>query len=132
MLDDGRDCDLRGLLNRISVGARSKRWERDALQRVSIREQKRIRISTAQQLRILCSTAIDRRNRMNHVARRQIARTRDHGLTRRAAANAATFLHDRRTTGAVNRAVDAASARERRIGCIHDRIRSNARDIALQ
>ncbi len=71
----------------------------------------------------------DRANRVNDIARRQIVTARHFRLTGRASAEPTAFVQETRTGGAMNRAIDAATAEQRRVGGIDDRINPYRRDV---
>jgi hypothetical protein len=64
----------------------------------------------------------DRAYRVNDIARRQIVTARYLRLTGRASAEPTALVQKTRAGGAMNRAIDAATAEQRRIGGIDDRV----------
>jgi hypothetical protein len=73
----------------------------------------------------------DRANSVDHVPGGQIAGGRRFRVAGLAPTEPAALLEDRRPAGAVDRAVHASAAEERRVRGIHDRVDLLLRDVAL-
>jgi len=81
------------------------------------------------------AVAIHRTDRMKHVLRRQSSRAGSHraarGATAHARPDAVQLPHDLGAAGAVNGAIHAFSAGQRRVGRVHNGIHGDSRDVAF-
>src|SRR5438067_2380068 len=88
-------------------------------------------VAAGQDVRFACIAAAPyRTDRMNDMPGRQPIAAGQPCLSRRAATDPAAFGEEFRAGGAVNRAIDPAAAKQRRIGGIDDRIDRQPGDIA--
>jgi hypothetical protein len=78
----------------------------------------------------LAAPAPDRSDGVEHVPRPQTTGTCCLGVARPATAELSALPQDRRAAGAVDGAVDAAAAEQRRIGGVHDRMHILLGDVA--
>lgn len=97
----------------------------------------RILITRAQELGLLTIvTAVDWPNGVNDMSRRQISASGDHRLASRESPWILCFsdllagLQNRWTTGAMNCAINAATAQQSRVGCVYDCINCQVRDVS--
>ena len=97
----------------------------------------RILITRAQELGLLTIvTAVDWPNGMNDMSRRQISASSDHRLAGGqplrilCSSDFATGCENCRPAGAVNRAIDAATTQQSRVGCVYDCINFQVRYVS--
>ena len=115
---------------RITVCAATDRRKRDRSDAVRDGEREARSIARGEQFRLAVAAAVpDRADRVDHVARRQAVAARDSRLAGRAAAERAAFGEQFRSGGAVNRAIDAAAAQQRRVRRVDDRVDVERRDV---
>ena len=77
----------------------------------------------------LAAAMPDRADGMNHMPRRQTIASGDFGVAGLAAVERAAFGKKLRPGGAMDRAVDAAAAEQRRIGGVDDGVNAQGRDV---
>src|SRR5262249_3814420 len=128
---DRLERDRRRLADRKPVRAGRDRRERERADAVGDRHLETPPIGAREQLGLATRTApVDRSDGVDHEARPETTAARDLRIAGRAAAEAAALVQDRGPTRAVDRAVDAAAAEERRVRGVHDRVRVLLRDVA--
>lgn len=91
------------------------------------RKGQRILVTSSQELGLLTIVmTIDWTNSVNDMSRRQISTSGDHRLAGRQSLRILCFpdllagRQNRWTTGAMNRAINATTAQQSRVGCVHD------------
>src|SRR5687768_12024209 len=95
-------------------------------------EAQRFAVGRCEQIRFtVCSTSPDRADRVYHPASRQPIPTGDLRVTGLAPPERATLGEQLRTGRPMNRTVDAAAAKERRICGVHDRVDGERSDVGL-
>jgi hypothetical protein len=95
-----------------------------------VTQRDRTAIARSQKLGLAAVAALpDRPHRVNHVARRQPIALGDLGLARLAAMEHAAFHDEVRPRGAVDRAIDAATAEQRRIRGVDDGVNAELGDV---
>src|SRR5579884_1156832 len=125
-LASGFDGHLSGFLDWITVSAAADRWKGDGFDTVLRRQAQRIAIAIGQRLGLATvAAAPNRTHGVNDKARRQPITLCDFCFARPTAAKRPAFLEQFRAGGAMNRAVNAAAAEQRRISCVHDAVGSN-------
>src|SRR6185437_14065261 len=128
--------DLRGLFERIAIDPGADGRERDGAQVALFRHPQAGSIAGRQQIRLtMAAIAVDGPHGVENETRRQVAGRGGDGASGGAAAGASANLvelaHQGRSAGAVNGAIHAAAAGQRRIGGVHNGIRGNSRDVAV-
>jgi hypothetical protein len=127
------DCDLDSVLERETICTATDRRKRDRADPMLSREHKTRAITRSEKLGLSMSAIpVHRADSMNHVACRETIATRNPCFASRTTAERATFSKKLRACGAMNRTVHTASAEQRRIGCIYDRIHIECDDVRLQ
>ena len=129
------DGDLRRLFHRISICPRRYCWKRDGPKLQLIGNADRLAMAASQRLGFAAiASTPERPHGMDYMPRSELTTAGRHRFACRQPTNSIdylpAFVQNRRTSRAMDRAVDSASAEQRRIGRIHDRIGLFARDIA--
>src|SRR5687767_15684412 len=134
-LGDGARRDLRGLFARVAVGARRDGGEGHALKRARRGQRERVAVGRGQQLGLAPAT-VDWPHGVNHKARGQEPARRDDGLARREpfgverASQLSALFEYPWAARAVDGAVHAPAAEQRRVGGVDDGVHGRARDVA--
>lgn len=146
-LSDGRvsaqkifDClggNYGGFVFRIAERAGRNRGKRNGSDVVFRRQPQTVGVTIGKHLRVFVFVrAVNRSDRMNDELSRQIAAGRDHGFAGRQAvrilrlANFLAFIQKMLARRVVNRAVNAAAAKQRCVRRIHNRVGFFLRDVA--
>src|SRR5579884_2174985 len=125
-LASGFDGHLSGFVDRISVSAAADRRKSDGFDSVFRCQPQRITIAISQRLGLApVASAPNRTDGVNDKPRRQPIALCYFCFARPTAAKRPAFLEQFRAGGAMNRAVNAAAAEQRRISCVHDAVGSN-------
>ena len=123
--------DMRGFLNWITVSAATDRRKGYRFDFTLHRKLQRIAVAICQRPRFVVFPATpDRSDCVNHEASGQTISTRDFSFTGTTTAQRTAFGEQFRACGMVNRAIDAATAEERCIRRVHDRINIEFSDVA--
>src|SRR6185503_2421306 len=124
--------DLHCELERVAVDAAADRGERDGLQTVLEGELQALAVAGGEKLRFSALAAAPHRSHgVDDVLRGQLVAPRDLRLAGRAAAERAAFLQQLAPRLAVDGAVHAAAAQQRRVRRVHDRVHRERRDVDL-
>ena len=118
--------------NRIAVNAGADRWKGNTAGLTGHGKLQRVAITSRQQRRFSLSAAAPHRaNRMHHIPSRQIKPRRDPRLTGGTATDLTAGGKQIRSGGAVNGAINAATAGQAAIGGIDDNLDIELGDIAV-
>ena len=129
-LGNGRHRYAGGALGGEAVDAGGNRGKSQGGKRVGLTEFEGAAIAGSEQLVLAIVAALpDRPDRVNHVLRRQPVPSGDFGVAGRTAVERAAFGKQLRTGGAMDRAIDAAPAKERRIRGVDDGVNAQRGDI---
>ncbi len=91
-----------------------------------------LEVARRQEIRFpICSSAPNRADRVNDVTRRELAGSCEFGLACFAASEQAALMHKLRASSAMNRTVNAASAEQRGICSVDDRVQCKGGDVGL-
>jgi hypothetical protein len=124
------ECNLRGFLNRITVSAATYRRKRQCFDFIFHRKQQRIAVAICQRSRfVMFPAAPNRTDCVNDKAGWQKISTRDFSFAGTTTAQRAAFGQQFGACGAVNRAIDAATAEERRVRGVHNGINVQSSDV---
>lgn len=125
---------LRSIIRWIAIDTRADSTQRQRLKSLLLRQLQRLGVTAPQQRLALLrvSRAIHRANSMDHMPGRQFISLGDLGLPRGTAADGAALLHEFRTSGAVNGAVNTATAEKGRIGGVDNGINFKGGDVGPQ
>ena len=125
------ECNARGFLNRITVSATTDRGKRQCFDFIFHRKLQRIAVAICQALRLaVCSATPNRPNCVNNEASRQAIATRNLCFPGTTTAQRAAFGEQFGACGAVNCAIDAATAEERCVRRVHNGINVQFGDVA--
>jgi tetratricopeptide (TPR) repeat protein len=126
------DCDTRCIPHRIAVDAATDRGKGNRAYAVRRRKRQALGVAARQQLGLAVpAVAIARPDCMDHELRRQPIPSGDLRLTGRTATQRAAFRQQFRPRGAMDRTVHTATAQQRLVRRIHDRIHGKLRDVRL-
>jgi hypothetical protein len=127
------DCDLDSVLERETICAATDRRKRDRANAMLSGERKTCAITRREKVGLSMSAIpVHRADSVNHVACRETIATRNPCFASRATTERATFSKKLRPCGAMNRTVHTASAEQRRVSGIYDRIDIECDDVRLQ
>ena len=125
-------CDLGGQRDREGVDPAADRREGDRPRPGFHGELQRAAITRGQQLRLAVLAAVPHRaDGVDHVARRQVVAAGQSDLAGRTAAERPALLEQLRAGGAVDRAVDASAAEQRRVRGVDDGVDLQSRDVVF-
>jgi hypothetical protein len=133
---DRRKRDPRGRLERVTVRAGRDRWKRDCPRAQFVGNLQRFAVARREHRRLIDRPVVNRSHCVNHPLRWQPPGRRRDGLPRRqplrkaVAAKRAALLQNLWPTAAMDGAVDAAAAEQRRIRRVDDGIDSLLGDVA--
>ena len=130
------DGDRRGLLQRISVDSGANSRKGDESGAVLFGQREATAVAGRQHFSLaVAAIAVDRADGVKDVFRGKASRARHHRLAGGAGADRSPdgvqLSHDLRAAGAMDSAIHAASAGQRRIGGINDGVRRHPCDVAL-
>ena len=129
-IGDGCDRDSGCAISRETVDASGNRRECDRGQAIRLTQLQRAAIAGGEQFVLALPAAVpNRSNGMDHVLGLQPITSGDFGVAGVAAVQCAAFGKQFGPRGPMDRAIDAAPAKERRIGGVDDGINAQCRDI---
>jgi len=121
----------RRAVHRETIRAGADGWERHGLDAVLDDERETTPITNREQFILaVLAVAPDRADGVNDPSGREFVAFGDFGLAGGATAERAAFHQQFRPGGAMNGAVHAATAEQRRVGGVHNRIHALLRDVA--
>src|SRR5580692_8993638 len=133
-VDCSGDRNWGSLADRVTIGTGRDSWERYGGEAVGISKANGFAVTACQRIGLaLFSAAVHGADRMDHVLCPKVAAGCDHGPAGGQAADLAddlaAFREDGGASSAVDGAVDATSAEQRRIGGVDDRVGGFLRDV---
>lgn len=128
-----RDRDHRRLFRRIAVDAGADAGERDAGEALRGGEGQALAVARGQQFRLVLRAALPHRpDGMDHELGGQVVTACEPRLSGRAAAQRAAFPQQIRPRRAMDRAVHAATAEQRRVRGVDDGVDGELGDVGLE
>ena len=129
-IGNGGNRDASRAVGGKAIDAGGNGWKCHGRQRVGLTEFERAAVAGGEQLIFAIVAAMpDRPDGVDHMPRRQPVTQRDLGVAGRAAMERAAFSEQFGAGAAMDRAIDAAPAEQRRIRCVDDRVNAQAGDI---
>ena len=126
---DFPDSDLRRLTFWIALDARTDRRKGNALKAVFGGETQALSVARSEQFSIFGGAAIDRPNGVDDVPARQGERGGDFGFARVTTPQLPASFQELFTSSTMNRTVNAATTKQRPVGCVDDGVDFQSRDV---